>query len=310
MMRSMSTLGKHLRPWRRGPYTLILSTFLITLVAFVAVAAAVVMAFGGSDDPPMGFICGLLGVGVLLVILSLPLVVSRLRGRRRAAPTVAHNDDAIALLRAGRYDEAATLFEDLCHASRHAPALHALYVLNYGVAQLHRGRPDEAVEVIEAARASGWFAPGAQLAHLGPAAEVSLALACAVRDERGRAAGLVESLNARLGEPRAGQTLLVQAVLAAREGRALELDEARQRAAEAVLMPAHVRALRVLEAFVRRGGDGSAYRRPGEGDAERALAYRGELDFLAARWPELRTFLESRGLAGRGSAGSAGPGET
>jgi hypothetical protein len=66
-------------------------------------------------------------------------------------------------------------------------------------------------------------------------------------------------------------------------------------------MNADVRALRLLSAFTRARGD-AAYR---ESAAKLDLDSRpGDLDFLAVEWPELRAFMEARGLLAASRDGS------
>jgi hypothetical protein len=92
-------------------------------------------------------------------------------------------------------------------------------------------------------------------------------------------------------------TMLAEAVIAVRGGATVSFDDEALRRAEASLMPSHIRALRLLEAFTRGRGDGSAYREGAGTEHVDAIGiHPGELDFLGAAWPELRAFMEARGL--------------
>lgn len=287
----MDPSARHLKPWKRGPYLAVLLGALVLLVTWLVVALASL-----GDGPDGGALCPLVCVGVVLVGLALPAAIWRRRGISRAKTSLGGNEDALAALRGGRYGEAADIWNDLCHESRHAPALHALYVLNLGMTELHLGRLDAARVLIERARASGWFGSSA-LVHARPNAEVGYALCLALSDDLAGARRTLEPVKATLGESRRAMTMLVDAVIDAREGREVTCDDETLRRAESSLMIAHIRALRLLAAFTHARGKGETYREAAGSDGVEAIGIRpGELDFLCAKWTELRAFMEPRGL--------------
>jgi hypothetical protein len=282
----MDASARHLRPWRRGPYVVVLLVVLVTLLAWV------VVALSSLRDPTSGHLCPLVCVGIALIGITLPLAIRRRRGISRARVSFASNEDALALYRMGRYQAAADAWNDLCHASRHSPGLHVVYVFNLAMASLHVGRLAFARTLIERVRSSGWIGAAA-LRHVAPSTEVGLGLALALGGELDEARRIVDALEPRLSEARRTMTLLVRAVIDAREGREVSVDDDTLRAAEGTLMLAHIRALRLLSAFTRARGD-AVYR---ESAAELGVDVRpGELDFLSTEWPELRAFMDARGL--------------
>ncbi|MCZ7680527.1 MAG: hypothetical protein M5U28_17890 [Sandaracinaceae bacterium] len=188
----MDPSARHLFPWKRGPYVAVLLGAVLALLAWVIVAVSTLLS-GNLDSAPL---CPLVCVGLALVGVSMPAAIWRRRGMGRARTTLARNEDALAALRGGRYAEAEAIWNELCHDSRHAPALHTLYVLNLGVAWMHLGRLAQARALIERARTTGWLTSSA-LGHAGPQAEVGYALCLALAGRaRGRAA------RARDGEAR------------------------------------------------------------------------------------------------------------
>lgn len=211
---------------------------------------------------------------------------------------MARNEDAVALLRAGRYREAAQLWETLCASSRFQPALHTLYCSNLGSATMHLGDLPRAIALLQSASDSGWVKAPA-LRHLGPKLQVALGLAHALRGDLEQASAHRDAALAAVGEPQRGVTMLLDAVLATRRGDFEGVGaDAQWRLAEASLTPIHLRGLRLLEAFAHEQG-GGAYRSPPSEAADLGVFPRvraGELDFLAAEWPELRAFLQARGL--------------
>ncbi len=288
----MDPSARHLFPWKRGPYVAVLLGAVLALLAWVIVAVSTLLS-GNLDSAPL---CPLVCVGLALVGASLPAAIWRRRGMGRARTTLARNEDALAALRGGRYVEAEAIWNELCHDSRHAPALHTLYVLNLGVAWMHLGRLAQARALIERARTTGWLTSSA-LGHARPQAEVGYALCLALAGELAAARRALETARPALGEARRAATMLAEAVIDAREGKELAFDEEALRRAESSLMVTHIRALRLLEVFTRARAKGAAYREAaGEGATASIGVHPGELDFLGAAWPELRAFLEERSL--------------
>ncbi len=282
----MDAAARHLRPWRRGPYVAVL------LVVFFVLLGWVVVALASLGRPDTGYLCPLVCTGLALVVIGLPLAIRRRRGISRAHRSFVSNDDALALHRMGRYQEAADAWNDLCHQARHSPAVHGLDLINLATASLHLGRLDFARTLLERARASGWLG-ATVLRHVRPSTDASLALTLALSGELAEARRIALALDATLSAARRPLTRLVHAVIDAREGREVSFDDDALREAEGSLTNAHIRALRLLQAFTRARAD-AAYR---ESAAALDLDVRpGELDFLAVSWPELRAFMQARGL--------------
>jgi hypothetical protein len=283
----------HLRPWRRSRYVLALLALIAVLLCWFAVAASLLLA---SREPATGALCATVCAGMVLVVPGLGFAIGRLRGLRQAASSYGGNDEALALLRGARYQEAARAWDDVCRRARFAPALHAIYVMNLGVAWVHLGHIAAGRVLIERGRESGWLGAAA-LTHVVPASTVSLALALALQGELAAGRALIEGLAPRLGEARRSLPLFVEAVISAREGRTVTIEDATLRDAEQTLMVGHLRGLRLVATFSRASHDGVAYRDTATQAAVEAIGVRpGELDFLGAEWPAMRAFLAAHGL--------------
>jgi len=282
------------RPFSRLPFFAGALLVVFTLLGWVGTALFALGDFGSFSSP-----CLLVAIGLLLVGLALPLAISRQRTRRALKGWLAKNEEALALLRAGRYDGAASIWDDLATKAKWAPAVHALLVHNLGVATLHMKRPKHALALMNNVIESGWFRSGA-LSGVNTNLGIAHALAHAIVGDLDAAERVRTEAAAGLGESRRGATMLVDTVIGARRGTLGEppTQEA-LRLAEASLMPTHVRAIPILHAFAKTKGEGSY--RTAEEDAPTAdgggLA-RGDLDFLAVEWPELAAYLEAQGLSG------------
>ncbi len=285
------------RPISRVPFTVGALVVVTALFGWVLVAVSVLSA-GPVHSP---WLCPVVLVGLLLLLAILPIAIARVRMRRGLRGWLGRNEDALARLRAGRYAEAADIWDELAHTARWAPAVHVIALHNLAVAWLHVGRPERTLSLMRSVAASGWMKSGV-LASSNVSTEVSHALAHAI-------VGDVESAERHraiaahaLPESRRGATMLVDAVIGARRG-TLGDPPTRDalRLAESTLMPLHVRAIPLLHAFSRALGDGS-YRTPGAAPQEDGGGIApGDLDFLAVKWPELAVYLEARELRGRHS---------
>jgi hypothetical protein len=274
---------------RRGLFAFIVLSVLFVAFSWIALAIALVT---GGEQAPTGALCSTVCFGVILVGALLPVALHRSKGRRIAARSVAENEDAAALLRVGRYAEAAEIWERLTADVRWFPHLHALYVYNLGMSSLFRGDPERALALLEAAMGSGWI--GKVYPHVVPMVENGRALAYAILGDLDRAAAHRDEAVAKVTESRKALTLLTDTLIAARRGAHLDPPSAETlRAAEGVLPPNLIRGVPLLHAFARAGGEGS-YRKAEV--VETISASPGELDFLAARWPELRAFMDVNGL--------------
>lgn len=288
----MNASARHLRPWRKRPYS---AAFLATLLLFFGWVVPLSWMYGrgwsADGGGTGGFLCPLVCAGLAWVGLAVPFLLARARAVRRMA-RAGSNEAALTLLRAGRYAEAAAVWEELAFHARMLPAAHALVVHNLGLAWLCLGHVRPGLALMERARATGWFS-SRLLRDTDASARVGLALGRAVGGDLEGARAIVDALAPTLAPAQRSMTMLVDAIVAARQGQALAYRAEQLRQAESSLMPSHVRALRLLEAFTQTRAQGSAYR-----DAPlRSLGITpGELDFLSADWPELRSFMASHGL--------------
>lgn len=282
------------RPFPRRIFMLCAFGLIIVLLTWVIVAITTLL----SAQLDLGTLCPLVVTGLFLVFATFPLVLARSRSRRGLKGWLARNEEGLALLRAGRYDDAAEIWQDLAGAARWTPAVHVLMLHNLGVATLHRGRPDEAIAMMDSALDSGWIR-GGPLSGTSTNVDVAKALAHAVAGDLEGAEKHRRLAGAKLPESRRGVTMLVDTMIAARRGTLGDPPTQDQlRLAEAAIMPIHVRAIPVLHAFAKTGGDGSY--RSADGDApasEGGGIAPGDLDFLAVRWPELAAYLRAQGLS-------------
>jgi hypothetical protein len=296
----MDPSAPHLKPWPRGHYLAVLFGILLALLSWLGAAVWTLLHFRRTETPTLA---GLVCVGVVLIVICLPLAIARRRGLARARGLNGSNEEALAELRAGRYEEAAALLNALVLSARYAPAMHALYLHNLGMAWLHLGHLGAARTLMERALASGWLSVPV-LRHVLPAVHVGRALALGLEGDLAGARAVLDALAPTLPEARKPMTMLAGAVIAVRGGGSVRFDEEALHRAEASLMPSHIRALRLLEAFSRGRPERSAYREGAGSDPVDAIGiHPGELDFLGAAWPELRAFLNARGLVTGESAG-------
>lgn len=290
----IAVLDRRYRPLRRTHFTAFVLLVFVGALVYIVAALYVVTA---PEQPSLGVLCGLLCFGLTIIGLLLPVAIQRVRARRTGSHAITRNEDANALLRAGRYEEAARLWDELCAQSRHQPAIHALFCFNLGMATLHMGSPARALTFMRAAQESGWIG-SPLLRHAQAQVELGMALAHAILGDVEVANAHRERAAAQLALPRQGMTMLVDAIVTAREQRwdRVRVDGPGWTAAEATLRPVQVRALRVLHAWALLETGAS------EEELEPWLrsvpAIRpGELDHLAVAWPELARFMETRGLA-------------
>jgi len=282
------------RPFSRLPFFAGALVVVFTLLGWVGTALFALGDFGTFSSP-----CLLIAVGLLLVGLAVPLAVSRQRTRRALKGWLGQNEEALALLRAGRYEDATSIWDGLAQKAKWAPAVHAMLVHNLSVATLHLKRPKRALGLMKNVIDSGWFQSGA-LSGVSTNQGIAHALAHAIVGDVDEAERVRAEAATGLGESRRGATMLVDTMIGARRGTLGEppTQEA-LRLAEASLMPTHVRAIPILHAFAKTTGEGSY--RTAEEDAPAAdgggLAP-GDLDFLAVEWPELAAYLDAHGLSG------------
>ena len=254
-----------------------------------------------------------LGIGLLSTWLTPAIVWLSLIGlfgwsitrRRRMYRFLRDNDDGVALLVAGELQGAGELFDRLCVRARRMPALHSLFVYNRGVTYLERGDPDRAVGLLSAVVHAGWIGPRGALSVYYPNLLGRLAMAEALRGRLEEASAWRARSHAATSSAKQGSLLLVDAVVEARHeafSSLAELVEDGWSRAENLLTTRQLRAVRVLQAFALEHSAAPEYRAHSrEADFRRALesardAGRGEFDFLAVKWPQLRQFLDRHSL--------------
>jgi hypothetical protein len=288
------------RPHPRAPFTVAVFAILGLLVTWISVAVSVLIDPERSTE----HLCAVSAFGLVLILALVPLALRRVRSRLRMRTWLSRNEDALALLRRGDAEEAVERWDELAREAKQAPLHHTIYLHNLAAGLIDVGEPAVAAAVFRANLASGW--PNVRaLGVFELKVSAGLALALALAGELDEAERVRASIEPKLSAARRGSTLLVDAVIAARRGRAPALGPESEiwRDAEAQLMPRHARALRGVMAFVARASLGSAYRdAPQSAEVSRVLAITppivaGELSFLAARWPAMGQFLEEIGLA-------------
>ncbi len=243
------------------------------------------------------------------VFFALAAFMGWLFVRRRAlVRLLAVNEEGTALLAAGDHEQAAGLFDRLCRDTRsRSPLLHSLAVFNRATTYLERGDPDRAVSLLSAVLHAGWISRRGSLSAYYPYVLGRMALAEALRGRLEAAEAWRSRAHASATAARRGALLLVDAVVEARTGsfgRVAELIEDGWSRAENLLTARQLRAVRVIEAFALEQDKGAEYRAESRAsELQRALAaaraaHRGELDWLARNWTELREFLARHGLNG------------
>lgn len=251
-----------------------------------ALLAVALLAMYAPLAGPMA-VWGRLGAMVLAVVL-LQVLARRLRRRGGWPPEL---EEAGGLYRAGDLGAARARLEGVLADEALHPAFRSVALAWWGMLALRGGAPDAAQDLwAEVARSGHWRERGLRFALAGVPGLA--ALAAAVEGDLGRARRWLDDaprLGAELGD---GTRLLAEAFLAARTGGDRTAILERWALAEGTLSPAELRALRVL----------CAYGAPSPAVAERLLAgarpgWPGELDYLAAHWPELALFLQTHGFS-------------
>ncbi|MEX1369419.1 MAG: hypothetical protein AB1Z98_40200 [Nannocystaceae bacterium] len=205
--------------------------------------------------------------------------------------------------------------DDLGHAARICQLLladvpkrslaHTIAVGNWGVIELRRGRPREAITLLERVLATGRFK-----GRIGTLLEIgnttgTLALAHAIVGEVELSRRILAQAREQFGPGREGMLFMFESYLLAREGRWSELVghfDSQWRAAEPKLGIGTARTARLLEAMALEHVGGDEYR-SGVGDRQqRALerareAPRGAFDYLMVEWDEGQDFLRRHQLS-------------
>ncbi|MFP2906282.1 hypothetical protein ACLESD_14690 [Pyxidicoccus sp. 3LFB2] len=203
----------------------------------------------------------------------------------------------ISFYGAGNEREAAGCFEEA--ARRSTSAVHrSISVAMLGQCLLALGEPGRALELFgttERARNLKWALPAAHrwMPNL-------IATSSAVQGDTASARAWLEEGRKRLGDTPPMYALLPEVVVLCREGHypvAVKTVDARWAEADAS-GGRDVRRLKLLKAFALEAQDASAH----EAAIHDALAATqpvrpGDFEALTAHWPELRAFMERRGLS-------------
>lgn len=252
---------------------------------------------------------GRMGVASFQAVIAIWVVVVFLilRPRLGVSGWVKRNEAAAAALASGEIGEASSSFEALCHQARAVPILHSLFVFNRGVAYIHEQQARRALSLFAATLKARWTR-SAQIPNFHAMVLGEVATALAIEGETEQATRFLRLAQEQMSERLRGRLCLTDALVALRVGepqRAAAEIEAHWQLAEGSLGARGIRALRVLWAF-------ALDRAPGERRDERLMRRLldgawpfspGELDYLAARWPELATFLQRHGFTRASPAG-------
>jgi tetratricopeptide (TPR) repeat protein len=267
-----------------------LQSFTTTGGLLAIVFAMVWLVVGGT----IGFAGLLAAIGV-----EVALLVHVLRRRRRAVSIIRRSDDAVALLNQGRVDEAASEFDRLLSESVESPRIHVLMLYNRGVAEMYLGNVEEAIAILDASIRSHWFKAWKPI--YGGQAYQALAVAHLYAGRLDEARFIGTLAHQELSEAKRLLMLPVDTMILAREGRfdeALGLLVQYAAAAEGLLLPNSMRALRMLKAFLLSLSDPTAERHQEMQELVRSAWPQRPLEYraMAYTWPQFQQFLNTQGV--------------
>jgi tetratricopeptide (TPR) repeat protein len=244
---------------------------------------------------------GGLGLAWLLgaIGLEVALLVHLARRRKRAVEVIRRSDDAVALLNQGRVDEAAAEFDRLLSDSVESPRIHVLMLYNRGVSELYLGNVDEAIAILDSAIRSKWFKAWKRI--YGGQAYQALAVSYVYAGRLDEARYVASMAHKELSEAKRLLMLPVDTMILAREGRfeeSLKLLVQYSAAAEGLLLPNSMRALRMLKAFLLSLSDPAAVRQQEMADLIRSAWPQRQVEYrsMAYTWPEFQHFLNAHGV--------------
>ena len=239
-----------------------------------------------------------IGFGAELAVVVGALVFA-IHRRRAWFRSVALQREIQLALAGDDVAEAARLGRRLVTETPGRSLAHAVAVAWWGSIELRRGRPEQAVDVMQRALATGRFTGRTGRILEIWRLEAALALAQAVVGDLDAAHQQLQSADAKVSDRARGGLFTVRAYVLARRGeteQVVSLFDAQWRDAEPQLSISGARAARMLEAFALERTHGHEYRSD-VGDRidkaiERAREGRaGAYGYLAVRWPELAEFL-------------------
>lgn len=268
----------HYRPKKRRAWTWLIAV----LTGAAAVGVVLVPRFGPLLAPAA----------------AIALVVLIIRQLRSVPRLVKRNDEATALLAAGRVTEAAEEFEALTREGRSVPLLHALFVFNRAVTYHQAGQLEKALSLLAAVVHSGWSRAN-QIPNFHGLLLAEAATCLALLGDLAAADRLARRAHEHIGEPQRGRVMVAEVVILLRSGKAKAAAEHIREhyfSAEGTVGARGARAVRLLWAFALSGlpADQAAGI-----DLERLLAgtyphAQDEFDHLIVRWPELARFVAER----------------
>jgi tetratricopeptide (TPR) repeat protein len=229
-----------------------------------------------------------------LLFITYVTVVRRTKG---ADEVVEKNAQAVALMQAGEREAAAKIFQEL---SRTPKLLRAEVSLNRARLFIEQQRFVDALVILEKL-----------LDEKSPSVDFSVAVLAAHAEHQALAGDL------QLGEQsydravelaapaRKGSLLYVETLMRLRRGAwklVTEMPDAEWFSAEGALSAVGMKRMRVLRAFAIRSLPPAQQSAKAPEEIQSLLAgvrpcRPGEFDFLATRWPELKSFLVESGLA-------------
>ena len=249
----------------------------------------------------------------VVAVFAIELWVWVIWRARTMNPVWIEVNNTAALLNSGQVAEAARVLDDLCHRAQSWPEVHALAVHNRAVGYLRQGQTARALSLFGAALNSGCFQNERHPLHQAyPLLLGHLALCYAIQGNLEAAEQWQMLAHEHLPPEKSGMLLVTDVLIGVRRDRYAVMvkdAEAAWLGAEGYLLPASMRGLRLLCAFAL------AYLNAGGAHTEQIRQYTegakpcrpGEFDYLAAQWPEFRTFLINNGFAEQPAALSPAP---
>ena len=228
---------------------------------------------------------------ILLIATWIVIGALAMAATRRNKPLLDGGDNALALMESGRFAESETAFQKLIRRAPREPMLR----YNLAILCMRQGQFQRAFGILgELPRTSLKLRD-----FMLPVAYASLH---ALSSELEVAEQAYDEASDAVSSERQGMLAAARCVIALRRGAfkiVAEMPQAEWFAAEGVGPAGHMRRMRVLRAF-------AIFKLPAtdksESETQQMLAgarpfHPGEFDFLAAKLPELRTFLIEQGFS-------------